>query len=588
MRFLAPAFVAATFCAAPTHAAIYRVGSGAGCTHSTIQSAIDAAVASAADDEIHLGASAYPDQALQILGAEGRLALIGGYADCAAAEPTGGARTMLGGTSTQSVVRISASADVRLWHLDIQAGHATDFGGGVRFTTVTAASLDLLDTLVRNNEARAGGGIAIENGNPDVTAEQVRLSLRGDSNVLGNVARNEGGTTFGGGGIHCTRASVQIADSSHVSQNRTETHGGGIHADDCRIEIGSRGIGGAVLWANHASANGGGLFARGPLATIDIYTVDPTQPARVVGNSAYYGSALQLRDGANARLFDVNIEANTGSVRGVVYVDTVADAPAPESIFVMRGGIDGAPAGAVACAEPEACNRIAGNTAPYGWVSVIDLRGRSAQAGSATAFLLGTRIEGNTGADQMLRIAPGILVAEGMLVVGNTADALIGEAEGTLTIADSTITGNTFRPGTAVVQARGDCDEGTDGGTRIERSIIWQPGLSLIAADPGHPLQTDCFTHLVGNDFGALPAAGDRIVADPWFVDPGTGNYHLSPASPALDFAPADEYGTTRDRGPRVFDLPGSPNRFGPQDLGAYERVLDAIFDSGFEFPERP
>ena len=39
----------------------------------------------------------------------------------------------------------------------------------------------------------------------------------------------------------------------------------------------------------------------------------------------------------------------------------------------------------------------------------------------------------------------------------------------------------------------------------------------------------------------------------------------------------------TRDGGPRVFDFPNLQDRFGPQDLGAYELAPDPIYADGFE-----
>lgn len=579
MRLFVLALFAVGCSAMPVDAAIYRVGSGAGCTHATIQSAIDAAVASATDDEIRISGGPYNNQALNINAAEGRLALLGAYADCTASEPTTGVLTIIDGTPAQSVLRISASADVKLWNLDIQGGRSPDSGGGIRFNATTPASLDLLNTYVRNNVARGGGGIAIENVSSALTADQVRLSLRGISAVVGNAADNSFG---GGGGILCSRASVKLADKSHVTQNQSDANGGGLYADNCQVEIGSRGANGAVLWANRATLWGGGVFASGDLATVSIYTVDANVPARVVGNDAYYGSALTLWNGADARLYDVNVEQNIGSVAGALYVLLNLDAPAPESLLVMRGGIDGAPADAVACADPEACNHIRYNTSPDGQASAVLIHGNSDQPDSTTVFLLGTRIEGNTGADHVLSVDPGNMIVEGALIVGNTVQQTVGASESRLSITASTIADNALPAGAPVVSARGDCDAG-DGWTRIERSILWQPAHPLINAYPGYPLQTACFQHLVGSDFGTLPAAIDRVVADPHFIDPGTGDYRLSPASPALDFAPAHEGEATRNLGRRVFDLPDSPNRFGPQDLGAYERVLDAIFDNGFD-----
>lgn len=84
-----------------------------------------------------------------------------------------------------------------------------------------------------------------------------------------------------------------------------------------------------------------------------------------------------------------------------------------------------------------------------------------------------------------------------------------------------------------------------------------------------------------------VSVGGTRILnADPRFVDTAHGDYSLTAASPAVDFAAevpgtdVDLIGHTRD-----IDLDVVPNRYGPRDLGALEReavqplVQNANFD---------
>ena len=62
MRSFTPFAIAAVAIALltpPVLGATYRVGSGAGCTHATIQAAIDTAVATAADDEIRISTTSW-------------------------------------------------------------------------------------------------------------------------------------------------------------------------------------------------------------------------------------------------------------------------------------------------------------------------------------------------------------------------------------------------------------------------------------------------------------------------------------------------------------------------------------------------
>ena len=558
-------------------AATYRVGNGAGCTHSTIQAAINAAVAGAADDEIRITTASWTGQALSINAAQGAIALVGGFPGCGSSTPVTGARSVLYGNNTDPVLRINASNAVSMRSLDIQGGRSVDHGGGIRFTALAAATLSLDNTSVRNNNAVAGGGLSIENGNAVLAPAQVRVDIRGDSNVLGNRASGSGESM--GGGIRCVRASVEISGSSHVSQNQAEAHGGGIYADDCVVAIGSSGVIGAVLWANEAGAFGGGAFLRGGLAAIDVFTVDAWRPARILSNRAWHGAGLSVHFGADARLFDVNIEGNVAESAASAAKISAGSGTDRSSTLLMQGGIEGAPARAVACADPEACNRITGNRSGY---DTLQIDGDDALTLVASARLRGTRIEGNEGA-VLFAVDSGRLTLDGTLVTGNTTTStMISSSLSVVTLLASTIAGNTMRAGSRVVYGAGSCGNAQPG-TRIERSIVWQPGHPLIDFDIDFPVQPDCFRHLIAADFGALTASPERVVVDPQFIDPGAGNHGLASGSPALDFAPASATETTRDRGPRVVELADAPNRFGPQDLGAYERITDRIFGHGFE-----
>ncbi|MBN8482209.1 MAG: hypothetical protein J0L88_11535 [Xanthomonadales bacterium] len=581
MRSFIPSAIAAVataLLAQTAFAATYRVGSGAGCTHTTIQAAITDAVATAADDEIRVSNTSWTGQALAINAAQGAVTLRGGYPNCTFSTPVAGARTLLSGNNADPVLRINASPSVTLRSLDLQGGRSSDNGGGIRYTTSAAATLVLEDTWVRNNNAvAAGGGLSIENANAQLAPDQVRVDLRGASSVLGNMASGGNGI---GGGIHCVRASVAIAGSTHVSQNQARKFGGGINADDCKVTIGSTGVAGAVLWANEVEDIGGGAYARGRLASIDIHAIDALQPARVLGNRGYAGAALAANAGAVMRLFDVNVEQNIG-VSDAIWVNSYGPGDTTATRFLMQGGIDGAPSAAVPCAEPEACNRFIGNSVDADTGSVIRVRSDAFGQDAALASLRGTRIEGNAGR-RLLDVRDAMIDLDGALVVGNTSGSLAYSSLGRLTLRASTIAGNALATGSDILYGPGSCADAQPG-TRIERSIVWQPGHRLADFDVDFPVEPDCFRQVIAADFGLLAASPERVVADPQFVDPGAGDYRPAPGSLALDFAPASAADATRDRTPRVLDLADAPNRFGPQDLGAYERITDRIFADGFE-----
>jgi len=238
------ALLAAT-ATAPASAAIYTVGGGAGCTHATVQAAIDAADAagSTSADEIRLSGGPYAGQALtmHIAAAHGAVSLIGGFATCSSATPTAGARTVVGGRSsgTEPVLRISDTADATLRNLEIRDAAG---GGGLVVETNAAGNaasiVELVDTLVVHNSSVSGGGILVGNYNPSTPQDRLQLRLSGNSEVAYNIGRARGG------GILCDYATVAVQDASSVHENQAgdpgfagSHDGGGIHGDDCHLDV---------------------------------------------------------------------------------------------------------------------------------------------------------------------------------------------------------------------------------------------------------------------------------------------------------------------------------------------------------------
>jgi hypothetical protein len=469
-------------------------------------------------------------------------------------------------------------------NLDISDGGTADRGGGIHASGGDGAVLVLSDTRVHDNQAYAGGGIAVVNTDAQGDPGDMQVLLYGDSSVSSNSA-------VAGGGIQCIGATVELFDRAHVSLNTASGPGGGVHALDCRVEMRSRGLAGAVLWANVAGTDGGGLYLYGARGDADIYTIDASTPARIVGNGAARGGAIVLSRDARLRLFETNLEDNIASVAGgAVLVEAAADATA-DTRFTMQGSTDGAPPAAVACADPESCNRVRGNRALDGSVRkpgaaiAVD----SPLAHAAHAMFLGTRFDDNLGASLVRHLGEhGQVAFNGALLVDNDVGGALLDAPGaanSLAMVATTIAGNAIGSGRGVVEGAGACDPEDDvRGTYAQLGIVWQPGNPLI--EPTSTLQSGCFRHLLAADFGALPPSSDRIVVgDPLFIDAASGDFRLSPASIAVDFAPATAQTVTRDGGPRVFDFVNFQDRFGPQDLGAYELAPEPIFASGFEAP---
>ena len=590
---VAPIAATLALCLSPAaRAAIYRVGGGSGCTHSTIQAAIDAAAATAEADEIRLGATQYNVSGLTIGATGGPLSINGGFASCLAASPTAGQRAVLIGNGSQSVVRVRSTHTLQLASLDIRQGAAIE-GGGIDIQgSPSGADIDVIalsNTIVRSNSALQGGGISVKNTlGASAQPASLQVVLYGDSSVTSNTATDDGG------GIRCERATVILLDSSHVGLNgSTGGAGGGIHGSDCYLRLASRGVSanGAVLWSNSAPAGlGGGVYLRGTQASADIMTVDALVPARIVGNSAIAAGGIGVNDGAQVRLHGAVLQQNSATAYGGAVL-IANGSGAGQTRLSMLSADDDSPAPATACADVEACNLVRANSVDPG-TGPLGRAGSGIVAfgsgpGSVRADFRGTRFDFNDGTSLAYLGGSGArAVFSGALLVNNVSTDGLIVADGTghaLEVSSSTLANNGVGEANAVIRAGGAC--GASGGLQVRNSIIWQPERPLIAATEA--IDPECFSHLIGADFGALPASTDRLVADPLFLAPAGGDFHVFSASPALDFAPSLPADATRDGGPRVSDLPERMNLFGPQDAGAYERPgNDRLFKNGFDCEE--
>jgi hypothetical protein len=587
-------------------AATFRVGAGSGCTHATIQDAID----DAADD---------PDVADFIRATRGityadihldvhdqHLVLEGGYANCAT-DAEDDTRTALNGNGDDSVIRIHGSGDIVLRKLTLSGGHQPLFdygyGGGIRIDDGPHL-VSLEDVFVTGNEAGHGGGISVRNGaNGDPAF--VRLVL-GDGVVVSfNHAEFAPTTSSGiqGGGIYCNESSIvwNGGGTTSVLSNTASLDGGGIGAEECDLVIAPHGTYGSFngLVLNEAGRDGGGLAVAGDSGGgTSFYVTDPDRPVYVAGNSAgREGGGIKLNTGAHAIGWDLILDGNRSFDEGggVSVFAGGSTLDLDESVFEMRASLEGAPDAAVHCAAGNGCNSISGNIAEddsgvpqQGAAIRVMANGGFGGNLTSTADVAGVVIEGNSGANlARLRVdcdSPGlsnsILDLRGAAIFGNSlsgslilnADSPLG-CYGNLNMSSTTIGGNAIG-GTNVI--------GSNDHISVVSSIVWQPGrraLDLDGIDEGD------VQYLVASDLTGIPPSPTNFVADPRFLDPERGDFHLHASSPAFDFAPTSG-AVDVDGAPRSVNLALVPDDgFGPQDAGAYERqsignlVRNADFD---------
>jgi len=129
-------------------------------------------------------------------------------------------RSTIDAQSNGRVFQITGG-DVTMDKLVIQNGEAgTDVGGGIHLFT---GNLEINNSLIRNNSALSGGGIA--------AGESAGTIVIKKSALLRNTA------SANGGGIRCDECAGITVDRSKVDQNIAGGSGGGIYAQETQTKI---------------------------------------------------------------------------------------------------------------------------------------------------------------------------------------------------------------------------------------------------------------------------------------------------------------------------------------------------------------
>jgi predicted outer membrane repeat protein len=555
------------------HATIYTVGSGTGCTHGTIQSAIDAADASPGYDVIRLTRSLTYEPESNTVDTSDDLSIVGGFATCAQ-ETSDGIHTVVSGFgASSSVFDITANgtAIIKLRHLHIT--NAASYGIHFRGSGTLQA---IESTIDRNNvtgiRAEASAGSAAQ------------LIIDTGTLILQNGLINSsiGGGVFLSGPITMT----MIAPQTVIGLNNALVGGGLYVGSGASALIGSPGYGGlAAIYGNSSSGGGAGIFNTG---TVKLFTTDPAKPVRVVGNSTPSAGGGIYTSGQDSWLcaHDFAIDDNhAGTSGGAIFADGGVFGQPPH-VILNRDDEPGCtlPVGALRCAVGDACNSISGNTADHddgaaSSGSIIELESYVLFRADRVQMRGNTGFYAIHGIDSQMEIDHALIadnVIDGFLLVADGANT----AFNALFLDHSTIAHNDI-PDDFVLHSPNILGLSDD--------IIFQPGTPTFVVNPR---VFNAQYLLVGSPLN-LPSTPDIIVDYPMFVDPTHGDYHLARYSPAIDFAPRDDHDSLDfDRNPYDVDLPDMPNRFGPRDLGVYELQSaptgcsidpDTVFCTGFE-----
>jgi predicted outer membrane repeat protein len=262
MRLSTGLLVVLLCAAAPVHALNLRVGVGTGCTHATLQAALDAIEGVGGDHFIRIngGSHAVPDgMVYQPTVVQGFVRLEGGYASCTAANPGGAANTDAGrsifdgaGGLGRSVLELQVNSLVgsfQMRRIALQGGDALNsaqrfnHGGGLAVFG-NASVLIGAGAVIRNNAAGNGGGVALVGSRTFLNEPLTRADfyIDEDAEIRNNEAANDGG------GIYCGGATGISGDPPSE-----ERHGSVVHRQ-------------GAINGNRAGQDGSAVYCRGSYA----------------------------------------------------------------------------------------------------------------------------------------------------------------------------------------------------------------------------------------------------------------------------------------------------------------------------------
>lgn len=577
----------------PSDVAFLRVGGDAACDHADPAAAIAAAAGLPDWTVIRLANNAeYTEQRLRIVNRN--VILEGGYADCSADEPTEGNTVLDGSRSTgRPVIRVlnlggERAAGLRLHRLTLQGGSTADANFNCSESDHNGAGLnirgrvqaDLFDTIVRNNRTSGGtggifcgdvrdnwgGGIYMESEGFD----DAHLQLHSGSGVINNRAGRNGG------GIAARATKVVLADPDvAVALNRSgdlfeeNLGGGGIYLSLSSLRSSAGGIL-MGIWGNEARSggNGGGVYAPSG-ASFAPAEPDAFRPV-LVGNLAEGdgGGLYQLI--GSSELVDTLVAGNhAGGEGGGLLVG-------PGELVMRRSQApcSGAPV--------EHCSRLHNNSA--------DGDGGALSQGhrfvESSVKISQTTISGNSsgglGSVAHVRGPEAETVLDSVAIHGNHGSSRLFQLVNgpVMTIGFSTIAGNR-RPDDPALQVFRVLEfDGSPTGAVIHRSIVWEPGATIVHPDGDADSVAVCVVGHQPEAEAGFSFANSYSRIDPRLEDPAGGNLRLRADSPAIDYcggAPGvDLFGEPRGvRYDGSTVTPPNPGD-GDFDLGIHERQAAA------------
>jgi nitrous oxidase accessory protein NosD len=388
--------------------------------------------------------------------------------------------------------------------------NTADIGGGIY---VHRSQSSLLDGLqIYDNAAREGGGVYFHlTGNPTLTGSQVFSNNSGwngagvyvasgysDTKLRGNVFHHNDADRGGGAGVFILNTNAPWISGNTVYSNTAGAQGGGLHLDGTRDAM----VISNTVHHNEATTNGGGVFVKNADRTI-------LAENEINGNaSALTGGGIYVY-GSDSLLFEENEVHHNSAPQpgGGVYVGSCQNATLNANVIHHNTSGGG---GGLYCYNAIRAqitrNEIYENVGPNGGGIYLYIGG--------DLWLANNLLWGNeatvTGAGILANKTDAQVVHSTIARHHGTKGqgiALYGGA--TLTATNTILVSNTVG-----IVVPGGC-------TATLEATLWGAGKWVNITD-----WLADGTLLVGtrNDW-----------ADPAFVDPDLGDYHLGPGSAAID-----------------------------------------------------
>lgn len=368
----------------------YRAGSAGdpACTHS-FAAAISAANSNPGKDFILL--SGHAGNVAAAINDE--IEIAGGYASCSASSPQVGVRHRLDGNGVASVLEISSGVRATLRQLEVNGGGNGNLLAGGGIWKIGVGVVSIYDSVIRNNTAQLGGGIA-------VTGSGGMVLL-----YRGSVVRNN--QAIKGGGIYVDEAGLRM------------------DLADVAVQFNS-----ATLGNNAGDRLGGGIYAVGTVAhpaevssvslTYDLFEPYPTlRGVRIVSNNAHDGGGLYANNQVGVFLRETTVEGNAANRYG-------------GGIFLFGAELQMLRHPSFApwpflCPGLTGCSALINNSAGFAGGAISMWNG-------ANTYIGQTRISGNVGRDNIVdsyiqSVASGLinrLTIESSLLVSNDCTATSG------------------------------------------------------------------------------------------------------------------------------------------------------------------